>query len=133
MRSIELGDDVHLRASRDDTEKSGLAALIAEPAQRPAGGLDDGAARVGEPGEPEQLGAGDPTVGGLGDETAIEQSPKSSTHGWPWLTGSARERRGRRCAGRLSDRDEDIHRSVERDRARDAGNLDAHYMSSLDH
>ena len=132
VRCVQLGDDLHLGPAGGDAEQRRLAGAVAKPAQRPAGRLDHGAPWIGQPGQPEQLVTDDPAVGRLGDEAAVEQRPECAADGGPGLACDAGERRGRNRARGLRDRDEDVHRPVERVGARDSGLAGAHMVSSLD-
>ena len=129
--SIELGDDLHRGAARDDGKKGRLVGAVAEPAQRPVRSLDQRAVGIGAAREPEQLVADHPPGRSLGDEPSVGERPERAADRRSWLPGRARERRRRGRLGRLGHRGEDVDRPVERNGSGDASTA-AHQMSSLD-
>ena len=117
---IELGDDLHPGAARDDGKKRRLVGAVAEPAQRPLRSLDQRAVGIGAAREPEQLVADHPPGRSLGDEPSVGERPERAADRRSRLPGRARERRRRGGLGRLGHRGEDVDRPVERDGSRDA-------------
>ena len=122
---IELGDDLHRGAARDDGKKRRLVGTVAEPAQRPVRSLDQRAVGIGAAREPKQLVADHPPGRRLGDEPSVGERPERAADRRSRLPGRARERGRRGRFGRLGHRGEDVDRPVERD-----GSGDSSYCSS---
>ena len=120
VRSVELGDDLHRGAARDDGKKRGLVGAVAEPAQRPVRSLDQRAVGIGAAREPKQLVAEHPPGRSLGDEPPVGECPERAADSRSWLPGRARERRRRRRRDGLGHGGEDVDRPVERNGSGDA-------------